>query len=83
MPNCPGVCKRLQVHHIRRWKDAPAIRYDINNGITLCKDCHKKITGSEEFYQHLFSSLIAKTPKIETELEEKINQIKYGKKEDS
>ena len=36
----------LCVHHIIPWricKDDDELRYDINNGITLCYPCHKKI----------------------------------------
>jgi 5-methylcytosine-specific restriction endonuclease McrA len=31
----------LEAHHILSWKDYPEKRFDINNGKTLCKDCHK------------------------------------------
>ena len=33
----------LYAHHILSWKDYPELRYDLDNGITLCNDCHKKI----------------------------------------
>ena len=40
------VCKKiggyLEAHHIKKWSDYPDLRLDINNGITLCKECHKK-----------------------------------------
>lgn len=29
-------------HHIKNWKDNIDIRYDVENGITLCKVCHNK-----------------------------------------
>jgi 5-methylcytosine-specific restriction endonuclease McrA len=57
MPGCK--CKTtLQVHHIKKWSKASALRYDTNNGITLCKQCHKSITGKERHYEHLFESII-------------------------
>jgi hypothetical protein len=33
----------LQSHHIKSWKEHIELRYDITNGITYCKDCHKQI----------------------------------------
>lgn len=33
---------KLQAHHIKGYWSNPEIRWDINNGITLCVDCHKK-----------------------------------------
>lgn len=32
----------LNVHHINNFSTNVKLRYDVNNGITLCKSCHKK-----------------------------------------
>lgn len=32
----------LQAHHIKPYAIFPKLRFDINNGITLCLDCHKQ-----------------------------------------
>lgn len=40
--SCKGISVQLEAHHIKSWKDYPESRYDINNGITLCKSCHFK-----------------------------------------
>ena len=37
---------RLEAHHIKSWRDYPELRFDVNNGITLCKDCHLDIHRS-------------------------------------
>jgi hypothetical protein len=33
---------RLEVHHIKPWVLFPELRLDKSNGVTLCRDCHKK-----------------------------------------
>lgn len=37
--NC-GTEKDLHAHHIIKWKDDMGKRFDLNNGITLCRSCH-------------------------------------------
>jgi len=41
----------LEAHHILNWNDNPDFRYDIDNGIAFCKDCHidfHRIYGKSE-----------------------------------
>lgn len=33
---------RLEAHHIKSWAEYPDLRFDSNNGQTLCFSCHKK-----------------------------------------
>lgn len=40
-----GKANDLQAHHIRHWKDDIPNRYNIDNGITLCRKCHLKAHG--------------------------------------
>lgn len=37
-----GKGNKIQAHHIKEWADHPQDRFDIENGITLCVDCHVK-----------------------------------------
>ena len=32
----------LNAHHIKSWAHHPELRFDVNNGVTLCRDCHSK-----------------------------------------
>lgn len=36
-----NVC--MHVHHIKMWSEYPEDRFKIENGMTLCSNCHKKI----------------------------------------
>lgn len=55
-PGCK--CKGTEAHHIIRYADAPLLRYNIFNGITLCRKHHKLVTGKEQIYILLFSSIV-------------------------
>ena len=34
---------RLAAHHIKPWKEHPELRFDIENGISLCCSCHASL----------------------------------------
>lgn len=33
----------LQAHHLKPFASHPHLRYDVANGVTLCRDCHEKV----------------------------------------
>lgn len=35
-----GAKGYIEPHHIKGWSKYPKLRYEVKNGITLCKDCH-------------------------------------------
>jgi len=47
--NCGRQCRKhekgLAAHHIQSYATAPALRLDLNNGITLCRSCHMRLHG--------------------------------------
>lgn len=57
-PGCSSK-KRLNAHHIRRWADFPGLRFDINNGITLCCAHHDFIKNMEDSYAPTFYKIVA------------------------
>lgn len=52
-PGC-GKGTELEVHHIHRYADNIALRYNVYNGITLCHAHHKGIQGRENFFAKTF-----------------------------
>ncbi len=40
---CKKTNCKLNAHHIKSFSKYKNLRYDINNGITLCEQCHKQI----------------------------------------
>lgn len=54
--NCNG---RLESHHILSWKDNQELRYEINNGITLCHAHHPKKRAEEKRLVPTFQELVS------------------------
>lgn len=54
--NCAG---RLEAHHILPWKEFPELRYEINNGITLCHSHHPRKKDDVMKLSPYFNKLVA------------------------
>jgi replicative DNA helicase Mcm len=37
-----GAGQHLEAHHVFSFKNCVSLRFDLDNGITLCRWCHKK-----------------------------------------
>lgn len=56
-PNC-GSKRSLVFHHIKRWADYPNLRFEVTNGITLCRRHHDAIWGKEQEYEQMFYKIL-------------------------
>ena len=54
--DCSG--KKI-VHHILSWQDFPELRYNINNGITLCQAHHPRKRAEEKRLIPFFQGLVS------------------------
>lgn len=53
--------RQLQAHHIKRFATHPECRWEVSNGITLCRGCHLLFRYKEEEYEDALTR-IAATP---------------------
>lgn len=61
-PGCT-LGKKINAHHIKTWANFPGLRYDVNNGITLCSRHHKMIQGIENYYESIFLHIASNNKK--------------------
>ena len=56
-PGCKSR-KRPQAHHVLTWSAYPLLRFEVSNGIILCRIHHDMIKGNEDHYIKLFMQII-------------------------
>jgi len=61
----------IEAHHIKTWVQHPELRFDINNGVTLCKDCHN-LTKNKIIW------IFGNSKSGKTTLAKKLLKIKYA-----
>lgn len=52
-------CGKIETHHILSWMCYPELRYQLNNGITLCHFHHPRGKKMEESMRQFFIEIVA------------------------
>lgn len=63
--NNKDCCSTIQAHHILNWKDYPELRFDINNGITLCLAHHPRKRAEEKRLALFFKELVSVSKELQ------------------
>ncbi len=40
---CGSIGGKIEAHHVLAYAKYPELRYDVDNGVTLCRKCHQKL----------------------------------------
>jgi len=58
-----GICrlcksgKNVEAHHIKPWRLFPSLRFKTDNGLALCRACHRPMAGHEAEYAEALAPL--------------------------
>ena len=53
--NCGCVVGTLNAHHIKPFSAFQELRFDVSNGITLCRKCHINLHKAERLWEKIHS----------------------------
>jgi len=76
------LCKKkggkLHAHHLKRWVKFPELKFDIHNGITLCKECHYRLHKKIEIdLRRAFIDIITKLAEQDKDILLITNDVGY------
>ena len=54
--SCNVKSEKLEAHHIDSWKEHKDDRFNIDNGVTLCKTCHKACHSYHKRCHHFLAT---------------------------
>ena len=74
-----GATGKMNVHHIKSYKEYPELRLDATNLVTLCEDCHKTMHKGREFWESMGVNYDSE-PTLEMSDTDKSIQIKEGRR---
>ena len=74
--HCCSKDNKIHAHHIKTWEEAPELRIDLDNGLTLCTICHNK-------HHHIGRIPHNKGKPMSLEQKNILSQIKKGKPSNS
>lgn len=73
-----GTVEKLVAHHIKSWKEYPKLRFNLDNGQTLCNTCHSKLHGRKICNLLKNGTSWAKGKKFSSEYRKKLSDAHLG-----
>lgn len=77
---CYVMHKKMNAHHIKPWNRYPELRFDLDNGMTLCNSCHSALHGKKKCNLLKNGTSWAKGKRFSAEYRKKLSEAHKGKK---